>query len=89
MSQRYLEITFRRGKPLAAYLYLPRRENDHSDRVEERGPGYLVDWSIDGRPIGIELTSPSQVTLAELNAVLTELNLDPLTADDVSPLVAA
>lgn len=24
MKQRYLEVTFRKGKPLTAYLYLPR-----------------------------------------------------------------
>jgi hypothetical protein len=24
MKQRYLEVTFRKGKPFAAYLYLPR-----------------------------------------------------------------
>jgi hypothetical protein len=24
MKERYLEVTFRKGKPLAAYVYLPR-----------------------------------------------------------------
>jgi hypothetical protein len=87
MTQRYLEITYRRGKPLAAYLYLPRRPHDKSARVEPHGRGYLVDRTEDGRPIGIEMPSPSQVTLEGLNGVLAELRLAPMTQDEVTPLV--
>ena len=89
ISRPYLEITYRHGKPLAAYLYLPRNAGDSSERVEEARTGYLVDRSADGRPIGIEMTSPRRVTLGELNEVLAELHLDPLTAEDLSPLAAA
>ena len=89
MSQRYLEITYRRGKPLAAYLYLPRQAGDKSVRVEPHGQRYLVDWTEDGRPIGIEMPSPSQVTLEELNDVLARLHLAPVAPDEVSPLVPA
>ena len=89
MSHRYLEITFRSGRPLAAYLYLPRQAGDKSARVEPHGHGYLVDWTQDGRPIGIEMPSPSLVTLAGLNDVLAELRLGPLDPDEVSPLIAA
>jgi len=89
MSQHYLEVTFRSGKPLAAYLYLPRRTDDKSVRVEPHGDGYLVDWTEDGRPIGIEMPSPSLVTLTGLNEVLAELRLGPLDPEEVSPLVAA
>ena len=74
MSQRYLEVTYRQGKPLAAYLYLPLCSGDHSVRVEPRGPGYLVDWTEDGRAIGIEMPSPSVVTLDGLNLILAELH---------------
>jgi hypothetical protein len=35
MKERYLEITFRKGKPLAAYLYLPRRVGVKSARIVE------------------------------------------------------
>jgi hypothetical protein len=89
MAQRYLEVTYRQGKPLAAYLYLPRRTGDRSVRVESRGPGYLVDWTEDGRPIGIEMPSPSLVTLDGLNLILAELHLDPAAPSEVAPLVAA
>jgi hypothetical protein len=50
---RYLEITYRRGRPLAAYLYLPRRENDRSRRVVQEAHGLMVDLAEDGRPIGM------------------------------------
>ena len=86
MSQRYLEVTYRQGKPLAAYLYLPRRSGDTSVRVESRGHAYLVDWTEDGRPIGIEMPSPSLVTLDGLNQVLADLHLDPAAAIEVAPL---
>ena len=88
MSHRYLEITYRNGKPMAAYLYLPRESGDRSARVEQRG-GYLVDGTADGRAIGIEMTSPSQVTLEGLNQVLSDLHLAELALEEILPLVAA
>lgn len=89
MSHHYLEVTFRLGKPLAAYLYLTRRPNDTSARVEPHGPGYLVDRTQDGRPIGIEMPSPSLVTVEGLNRVLSELNLEPVSPEEVAPVGAA
>lgn len=89
MKQRYLEVTFRKGKPLAAYLYLQRQPGDTSARTEKREAGLLVDFASDGRPIGVEITSPSLVGLASLNKVMTSLNEAPLTQDDVQPLAAA
>lgn len=89
MAQRYLEVTYRHGKPFAAYLYLPRRSGDRSDRVDDRGNGYLVDWTADGRPIGIEIPSPQLATPEGLNALLAELGIDELEPEELSPLVAA
>jgi hypothetical protein len=89
MTHRYLEITYLNGKPLAAYLYLPRQAGDKSVRVEPHGGGYLVDWTEDGRPIGIEMPSPSQVTLTGLNDVLAGLRLGPMAPEEASPLVVA
>jgi hypothetical protein len=89
MARRYLEVTYRRGKPLAAYLYLPRRAGDTSARIEPHGPGYLVDRAEDGRPIGIELPSPSLVTVEGLNRVLDELGLEPVSPEELAPVGAA
>lgn len=85
----YLEVTYRHGKPFAAYLYLPRRSRDRSARVREVSPGLLVDFRRDGRPIGIEITAPGEVSLAKVNRVLRELGLPAAKRADLAPLLAA
>jgi hypothetical protein len=89
MKQRYLEVTFRRGKPLAAYLYLPRALAAKAARTTDEGCGLRVDFDANGTPIGVEITAPQTVTIAEVNAVLTRLGLLPLPADEWAPLQAA
>jgi len=88
MQQRYLEITYRRGVPLAAYLYLPRRDGDKSQRVVQEGHGLMVDLAEDQRPIGIEIVALRQVSLAHLNAVLAKYSLPPLDHAESAPLGA-
>jgi hypothetical protein len=87
MKQRFLEITFRKGKPLAAYLYLPRKPEDRSARSERHEAGIVIDYAADGRAIGLEITAPSQVSLAVLNQALAAARQDPATADDLAPLL--
>lgn len=89
MNESYLEVTYRHGRPLAAYLYLPRERDEKSTRSSKAPLGMVVDFGRSGRPIGIELTAPGQVTLAALNEVLRDLGLPSLTAADVEPLRAA
>jgi hypothetical protein len=89
MSQVYLEFTYRDGKPFAGYLYLPRRAGDTAERTEEAEAGLLVDFAPDGRPIGVEITSPSVTTLETINRVLKSLGLDSVTDRDLSPLTFA
>jgi hypothetical protein len=85
----YLEVTFRHGRALAAYLYLPRRPRDHSVRTKRARPGLVIDLAADGRPIGIEITAPSRVTVTALNRVLRSLGQAPLKRADLAPLRAA
>ncbi len=66
MKGTYLEITYRRGKPLAAYLYLERRPDDVAARTEKVGEGLLLDRSEDGRPIGLEIANSSGAKLARI-----------------------
>ena len=89
MKHSYLEVTYRKGRPLAAYYYLPRRDGDKSARTERAEAGLLVDFSADGRAIGIEIPSPSRLDLTALNAVLVRLGHDPAQPEDLAPLVAA
>ncbi len=89
MSHPYLEVTFRHGRPMAAYYYLPRRPKDKSQRTRRVEPGLVIDFSPDGRPIGIEITAPDKLTLAAFNRVLRELGLRPLKRADLAPVIAA
>ena len=89
MMEPYLEVTYRHGKPLAAYLYLPRRPGDRSVRVREASPGLLVDYRRDGQPIGIEITAPTSISLAKVNRVLRQLGLPAAKRADLAPLLAA
>lgn len=89
MKHSYLEVTYRKGRPLAAYFYLPRLTGDASARTERREGGLLIDYASDGRPIGIEITSPSQFNLTTLNQALLHIGQPPAQPEDVRPLVAA
>ena len=89
MKDSYLEVTFRRGRPLAAYLYLPRQPNDKSYRIERVEPGLVIDYSRRGRPIGIEITAPARLSASTLNRVLRRLGVPTVTRADLAPLRAA
>jgi uncharacterized protein YuzE len=89
MSESYLEVTFRHGRPLAAYYYLPRRSGDRSHRTQRAGSGLLVDYAKDGRPLGIEITAPTRTSLAAINKLLRELGAKPMKRAEIAPLRAA
>jgi hypothetical protein len=89
MKESYLEITFRHGRPLAAYLYLPREGNEKSARTEQAAPGLLVDFTAGGRPIGLEITAPGVVSPSTINRVLVDLGLSKMPDADLAPLRAA
>ncbi len=85
-KERYLEITYRQGKPLAGYFYLPRKSGDTSVRTERHDSGLLIDFAPDGRAIGIEITAPTKMSLATLNQALAAAKQEPDTASDWGPL---
>jgi uncharacterized protein YuzE len=89
MHEFYLEVTFRHGRPVAAYFYLPRRPGQKSYRTRRAEAGLLVDFSRSGRPIGIEITAPSKISLAAINRVLKTLGFATIKRADLAPLLAA
>ena len=89
MKEHYLEVTFRHGRPIAAYYYLPRDTNQKSVRTRRVEPGLVIDFTADDRAIGIEITTPAKVSLAALNAVLRELGHPPANQADLAPVLAA
>jgi uncharacterized protein YuzE len=89
MRDRYLEVTFRKGRVLAAYLYLPRPAGARSVRTEPAGSGILIDFGPDDAVIGIEITSPRAITVDVVNAVLTRVGQPRISAEEIAPLRAA
>jgi hypothetical protein len=89
MRESYLEVTFRRGHPLAAYFYLKGRSGQKSYRSRRVEQGMIIDFNRSGQPIGIEITAPSKLTLTLFNRLLRDLGLPTLKRSDLRPLVAA
>jgi uncharacterized protein YuzE len=89
MKNSYLEVTFRRGRPLAAYLYLPRQPTDKSYRTERVEPGLVIDYNRRGKPIGVEITAPARLSAPALNRVLRRLGVPTVTRAELAPLRAA
>ena len=89
MREPYLEVTFRHGRAVAAYYYLPRVNGARSHRTERALYGMNVDYTSAGQPIGIELTAPAAVTVATLNEVLRRLGQPAIREEDLAPLAAA
>ncbi len=88
MKQRYLEITFRKGKPLAAYLYLSRKSGVRVARTLDAGHGVHVDFDEHNAPMGVEITAPGSLSIVELNTLLTQHGITALDADEWAPLAA-
>jgi hypothetical protein len=90
MTERSLQVTYRKGSAFAAYLHLSHRTGDRSVRTVPSEDGILVvDYSDSGRPVGIEITAPHNVTLEGLNELLKDLGEAPLAEQDFKPLRAA
>lgn len=89
MRDRYLEVTFRKGRALAAYLYLSREPGTKSTRTEKVGSGLLADVGSDGELISLEFTAPQKADVSAVNAVLERFGLAAVTSEEVRPLQAA
>jgi uncharacterized protein YuzE len=89
MTKRYLEVTFRKGKPFAAYFYLPGNPGEKSVGTKKVRAGILIDYGKSGRPIGIEIIDPDKINLQVINEILSKLNLNLAEPKDLAPLMAA
>lgn len=84
-----IQVTYRKGRPLAAYIYLPRQAREKSARTEQISADLLVDYAADGRPIGMEVVTPEAVALEDIYAVFDRLGLGRPGEDELKPLQAA
>lgn len=90
MTERSLQVTYRKGRPFAAYLYLSHETGEKSARTVPSPDGVLVvDYAANGQPIGVEITAPTAVSLERLNRALADLGESPLSEEDYLPVQAA
>jgi uncharacterized protein YuzE len=89
MKRTFLKVTYRHGRPIAAYLHLPRQPGDMADRTERVDDVLLVDRAADGRPIGVEIVDPVRFDPDRLIALLASLGQVAIDREDLRPLFAA
>jgi hypothetical protein len=90
LTERSLQVTYRKGRAFAAYLHLSHPTGEKSAKTVASKDGLLiVDYGVTGRPIGVEITAPQAVPLERVNKLLAELG-EPLMAEqDYRPVRAA
>lgn len=84
-----VQVTYRMGRPFAAYIVLDRRPSDAISRTEEVSADLLVDYAEDGRALGIEVVTPKAVTIDDILAVFDQLGLGRPAKEELAPLRAA
>jgi uncharacterized protein YuzE len=89
MTSAYLEVTYKHGRAIAAYFYLPRQGRHKATSTRRAEPGLVIDLAANGVPLGIEITAPSKLTLGALNRVLKQLGCPRLKRADLAPLRVA
>ncbi len=90
MTERSLQVTYRKGRPFAAYLHLSHATGEKSARTVATPDGLLVvDYNGAGQPMGIEITAPQAVSLERLNELLLTLDQPPLADQEFRPVSAA
>lgn len=90
MTERSLQVTYRKGRAFAAYLHLSHPTGEKSVKTVPSPDGLLVvDYGSTGRPVGIEITAPQSVSLERLNQLLANLGETPMAPQDYKPVRAA
>ncbi len=90
MTERSLQVTYRKGRPFAAYLHLSHTTGEKSARTVATPDGLLVvDYNSAGQPVGVEITAPQAVSLERLNELLSTLGQVPLADHEFRPVRAA
>lgn len=89
MKRAFLKVTYRHGRPIAAYFHLPRQPGDSAVRTDRIDDVLLVDRAADGRPIGVEITDPGLFDPDRFFALLKSLGQTAVDRDELRPLVAA
>jgi hypothetical protein len=69
VTERSLQVTYRKGRTFAAYLHLSHPTGEKSARTVASPDGLLiVDYSAAGKALGVEITAPQAVPLDRLTS---------------------
>jgi hypothetical protein len=85
---RQLEVTFMKGQPFVAYMWLVHPDRPVA-RTREIAPSLIVDFDAAGCPLGLEILSFDRATLASINPVLVAVGHPPIPDQELAPLRAA
>jgi hypothetical protein len=90
MTERSLQVTYRKGRLFAAYLHLSHAMGEKSVRTVATPDGLLViDYNSAGQPVGVEITAPQAVSLERINELLMSIDQQPLADYEFKPVKAA
>ena len=84
-----LQVTYRKGRFVAAYHDLPGTAGRKVHVSREVGDGLVADFDEEGRPVGIEILTSEAAGLQTFNPVLAELGCGGVTAEELGPLAEA
>ena len=85
MTTPYLEISFRHGRPFAAYVHCAAPQPVASSR--SLGHGLVLDLDQNGIVLGVEVTDPQHVTADTIVEVMKHHGVS-ISRTDLAPLAA-
>jgi len=85
MTAPFLEMSFRHGRPFAAYLHCAPAQVARSS--EMIGAGLVLDRAADGSVLGVEILDPRHADVAVITASLAQHGIAIMPAD-LAPLAA-
>ena len=86
MNSPYLEVTYRHGRPFAAYLHLFSDSQVSASRPIPHG--MVLDFDAQGVVVGLEITAPSLINAQSILDALHAAGAD-CPAPELRPLFAA
>ena len=84
--QTHIEVTYRRGKAFAAYIYLPAETTQEVATTRELRPGIVADFDRDGNVLGVEIVHPGHTSRGQILEVLRELRVTGVTEEELAPI---
>ncbi len=81
----HLDISFRHGKPFAAYIHCGAPAS--AATTQDLGHGLLLDAADDGHVIGVEITDPGHINAEVVSKILGDHGV-VVPVGDLAPLAA-